>query len=274
MKTILSLLLFLCYSTIMAQQDIDVSSNISTKTITVKTGNQVYNMINVVSTSKYNVTAEKKNSNISELVFKGQDVAKAALASTHRIGDFTLKRGQELKITIVETPIGGGTPNTFTYTYRTEKRGEWRSTFGFNFVYLTNNNTYFSDANDDNTFTITESNNKENFIYYPTLMFSWVSNNHIDKWKNWKAGFSGGIGYDFKTSLSVFAGGSLIYNENITITAGLAFHNQQRLSSNYSENDIINENLTFEQLHTDYIRVNPFISIAFRLDRNPFASSN
>ncbi len=274
MKAIISFFLLL-NSLILIAQDIDVSSNVMSKQVPLAAGNYTFKMTNIDTNSTYAIEVEKKDLDINQLVTPAgfAALALAAPITDYTIGSFPLSKGEEIKITIKATDTAGSI-KTYIYVYQTEKRGEWRSTFGFNFVYLTNNNTYFSDPNGDNTFTINESNNKENFVYYPTLMFSWVSNNHIDKWKNWKAGFSGGIGYDFKTSLSVFAGGSLIYNENITITAGLTFHNQKRLSSNYSENDIINENLTFDQLHTDYIRVNPFVSISFRLDRNPFETSN
>ncbi len=113
---------------------------------------------------------------------------------------------------------------------------------------------------------VTKSNNEKEWEYYPSIMFTWLNNGST----NFKFGFSGGFGYNLDNSISVFTGGSIIYNHNITITAGLAFHNQKELSSKYKEEDVITENLDFDQLHTDFIAINPFISISLRLDRNPF----
>jgi len=154
---------------------------------------------------------------------------------------------------------------TYNYIYKTERKGSWQTTFGFNFIHLRNNDTYFSKTV-DSTFVIAEGTNQNKYDFYPTIMFTWYANNS----DTINFGLSGGLGYDLEKSVSVFVGGSIIYNQNITITAGLAFHNQQRLNSAYQEGDLIKENLSFEQLHEDYIRLNPFLSIAFRLDKSPF----
>jgi hypothetical protein len=135
---------------------------------------------------------------------------------------------------------------------------------------MTKQDTYFSKDNNDDTYTISEGSNRKKFEYYPTLMFTWLPNKYFKKNKNFHLGLSGGIGYDFDTSLSVFIGPSIVYNENITISIGGAFHNQDRLLSQYSDGQIIAENLTFDQLHEAYIRFNPYVSISFRLDNNPF----
>jgi len=283
MKTKLVLLITLIsLNAIFAQQDIDVTSQVKNIEIPIDPGSYIFNIVNANKDATYSYKVEKKNLEIEKIETPSDFGVSLAVGVpiTIPIGKFTVEKGQQLKI-IVKESVEIVNPKTkkkeiktttFEYIYNTPKRGEWRTTFGFNFIYKIKQNTYFSNANDDGSYTITEGSNKDKLDFHPTLMFTWLSNKHLDKKDNWHFGLSGGLGYDFDESLSVFAGPSFIYNENITLTFGIAFHNQKRLSSNYSKGDIINENLTFDQLHTDYIRVNPFISLSFRLDRNPFGS--
>lgn len=260
---------------------IDVSSGVIKDEVTIKTGNYSFFMAHFDTSKQYEISAIKKNVEISKLLTPEEFVATKSFVDAkepRQIGNFDFSKGEKLTITINVFDIGKDAKDnrtktkieTYTYVYKTEPRGEWRTTFGFNFVYLTNQDNYFSKSNTDGTFTITEGSNRKKFEYYPTLMFTWLPNNFMDDNKNWQIGFSGGIGYDFNTSLSVFLAPSIIYNENITISIGGAFHNQERLLSKYNKDQIVNEELDFGQLHDDYIRFNPFVSISFRLDRNPF----
>lgn len=255
--------------------NIDVSSNIESMTVPVTDGNISIKMININPSLTYKIHIKKEDIEINLLEIPSDIHEVSREEKDKPIGNYYLKKNEKLTIEIKAYSNANGNEkleNNYIYVYKTEKRGEWITTFGFNFIYLTNNNTYFSEANSDGTFSIKEGQNKEKFVYQPSLMFTWVNKNNWGKSGNWKNGLSGGIGYNFKSSLSVFVGGSVLYNENITLTLGLAIHNQKRLSSKYMEGDIINENLDFDQLHSDYIRVNPFISLSFRLDKNPFKS--
>ncbi|AUC82197.1 hypothetical protein [Lacinutrix sp. Bg11-31] len=272
------LLLLICFQLSAQTIEIDVTSQIEELTIPSDINKYNFKMTHVEKTSIYKIKVKKEDLKIEVLKTPTDFASINGLAEINNleisIGDFNLDKGQQLTIEIQETKKDGKEGTHLKRIYTTQQRGEWRTTFGFNFIFLTNQETYYSKTNTDEdiagSYIITEGNNKEKFQYHPTLMFTWLSKNHLFGNANWKHGFSGGIGYDFKTSLSIFSGYSIIYNENITITTGVAFHNHKRLSSNYSNGDSINENLTFDQLHTDYIRANPFVSFSFRLDKNPF----
>lgn len=258
---------------------IDLASPERVVTKPIEPGTYNIFLVNVNPKATYNYSVELKNFNINKLVTPSDWSSEETLTTAElSLGKFEIKKGQRLVISITEL-LEVTDPNTkktetkkkeFKYTYNTPQRGEWRTTFGFNFIYKIKQETYFSDNNDDNTFTIREARNRDKMDYHPTLMFTWLSSNYLDKKMNWQFGLSGGLGYDLDQSLSVFTGPSFIYNENITLTVGIAFHNQKRLLSQYNPGDEINDNLTFAQLHKDYLRVNPFISLSFRLDKNPF----
>ncbi|GAA4896845.1 hypothetical protein GCM10023311_21990 [Flaviramulus aquimarinus] len=252
-----------------------MSSNVTNQEVTVKPGTYKFSMTHVDVSKQYKISAIKENMVINQLETPEGYQALRVLANpniTREIGTFDVLKGEQLSITIevfnITRPGGVRTEtkvSTFKYIYKTKPRGKWQTTFGFNFIHLGNNNTFFSKSV-DSIYVITEGTNQNKYDFHPTLMFTWLKNNNDE----FNVGFSGGLGYDLEKSLSVFLGGSLIYNQNITLTLGIAFHNQKKLNSNYEEGDIIKENLTFEQLHGDFIRINPFISLSFRLDKNPF----
>jgi len=276
--------LFFVFTSIYAQDDvyINVSSNVTSQEITIEPGEYTFHMSHVDVEKEYEISAIKQNIEINKLEtpegFKKEKLTGSNV--TREIKKFKLTKGEKLTITIdvfdITTAAGIRTRSkikTFTYIYKTKPRGEWRTTFGFNFIYLTNQDTYFSKQNENATYTITEGANRKKFDYHPTLMFTWLPSKFSAKETDVKFALSGGLGYDLESSLSIFFGPSIIYNENITLTFGAAFHNQKRLMSKYSNEQMITDELDFEQLHDDYIRFNPFVSISFRLDRNPFGSN-
>ncbi|MCD2260429.1 porin family protein [Psychroserpens luteolus] len=284
MKSIFSLtFILLIFNLTHAQTNfkIDVSGNVTDQEITIKAGAYHFSMTHVDVSKQYKLSAIKENMTIEKLETpEGFGVRGVAAGPNveREIGTFDLLNGEQLTITIDVFDIGKDADgnrtetktSTFKYIYKTKARGQWRTTFGFNFIYITKQDTYFSKDIGDDSYMITEGTNRKKFDYHPTLMFTWLPNSYIKGNKNWQFGLSGGIGYDFDSSLSVFLGPSIIYNENITVSIGGAFHNQKRLLSQYTKNQVLNENLTFDQLHDDYIRFNPFVSISFRLDKNPF----
>nr|WP_321227628.1 hypothetical protein [uncultured Psychroserpens sp.] len=282
MKSLLITIMLCSLLTANAQKEflIDVSSNVTDQKITIETGHYKFIMTHVDISKEYRISAIKENMAIDKIETPEGFGILGIIPTpnlTREIGTFNILDGEQLSITIEVydiTTVGvvrtATKTKTFEYKYETRARGQWRTTFGFNFIYNTNQDTYFSKENEDNTYNITEGTNRKKFDYHPTLMFTWLPNNYIRGNRNWQYGLSGGIGYDFDSSLSVFVGPSIIYNENITISIGGAFHNQKRLLSQYTNNQVINENLTFDQLHEAYIRFNPFVSISFRLDKNPF----
>lgn len=282
MKSLLITIMLASSLSIFGQEGflIDVSGNVTSQKITIETGSHKFFMTHVDVSKEYKISAIKENMVIEKLEtpqgFVNLGIGASPDIKRH-IGTFDILEGEQLSISIevyditVVSGIRTATKSkTFEYEYKTRARGQWRTTFGFNFIYNTNQDTYYSKDNGNDTYAITEGTNRKKFDYHPTLMFTWLPNSYIRGNRNWQFGLSGGIGYDFDKSLSVFVGPSIIYNENITISFGGAFHNQQRLLSQYTNNQEISENLTFDQLHEAYIRFNPFVSISFRLDKNPF----
>lgn len=278
MKHAIFLLLLIPLST-QAQKkiEIDTESSIYKKTTFKKPGTYSIELVNYDSNKSYDIEINREYHQYQPLSIPKTDSKSGPIRVSYHaskvIDTITLSQNQDvsIKIDVFKTESDSTKKSTtikektYNYIYKTERKGSWQTTFGFNFIHLRNNDTYFSKTV-DSTFVIAEGTNQNKYDFYPTIMFTWYANDS----DTINFGLSGGLGYDLKKSVSVFVGGSIIYNQNITITAGLAFHNQQRLNSAYQEGDLIKENLSFEQLHEDYIRLNPFLSIAFRLDKSPF----
>ncbi len=256
--------------------DIDVESTVFNKKTIVNPGKFKIVLLNYNPNKSYNVDIQKDNHKYEPLNFPADTTANKILNITEDekvIETITINQGQDLsvKIEVFVTSENSDKKKetikekTYSYKFKTERKGSWQTNFGFNFISLGNKDSFFS-KQIDSTYTITKGTNQNKLDFHPSIMFTWVPNTL----KNIKVGYSGGFGYDLDNSLSAFAGISVIFSQNITFSTGLAFHNQKLLNSKYKEGDVLKENLTFDQLHTDYIRFNPFVSIAFRLDKSPF----
>ena len=183
-----------------------------------------------------------------------------------KIGEWNLKRGEQLEIVI--TRATDDEPRTWTQVFSTEPRGEWQVSYGFSFItQIFNEEKQFFSAANDTSFTIKQENNRKSLSFAPSLFFTWMPTKSINE--PWSIGFSGGLGFDFENP-TVFLSPTISYNQNIKIHLGLVAHKQNVLLGKYEENQVINENLGSEQLHEQLYKINPFISVSFRFDQNPF----
>jgi hypothetical protein len=162
----------------------------------------------------------------------------------------------------------GKAEGTYTIELISKSKWYWTSTFGVSMVTLVNRDTYKSLLNSDGaspaTYTIVQDGSNSHYDAIPVLMFTY------SKLENdFSYGVTGGLGTDFET-ISAFAGLSLVIGQNFIVTSGLAFHKQLRLDSQYSEGQIVDSNLTFNDLNIEYYRFNPFISLTYRLNNNPY----
>jgi hypothetical protein len=193
--------------------------------------------------------------------------------TTESLGTYELAAGQVLTATIERDG------KTWTWTFTTGDRGEWRTTYGFTFVpnedrkYLTRPGL---DA-DEGKFRIFEQKDREELDFVPSVLFNWMPAKQ--RGENWIDGFTAGLGWDLEKPV-VFAGWSWMYNENLNLTLGVAIHQQTRLLGKYSEKtgdpgNLVGEALEPNQLVETTYGPNVYVGVGFRFDRNndPFARS-
>jgi hypothetical protein len=180
-----------------------------------------------------------------------------------------LKKSQILKITVKRTNKAGEELE-WVRIYKTPSRGKWLTTYSFNFITqaASKEHLYFAKNIGMDSFQITRETNRKWVNFVPGITFSWLPAEEIGE--SWAIGGSGGIGFDLEKPV-VFAGVSFIYNQNLSLTIGAAAHQVKDLNGKYNEGDIIRENLSPDQLMIEPYRVNPFISLSLRFDKNPFA---
>jgi len=154
------------------------------------------------------------------------------------------------------------------YVFKTQKKGKWLTTYGFTYIssILKNNEAFFAKQTDD-VFTVTELNNRSRLTFVPSIFFKWFP--YKDLGKDVSHSFTGGIGYDLEAP-TAFLGYSLLYNQNIGVSVGLAGHQQDFLNGRYNEGDQLMENLAENQLNEKLYTVNPYISVTFRFGAAPF----
>lgn len=197
--------------------------------------------------------------------------AKKAISSTYRYLNKKVKvgSGEKVTITIKRDSL------TWTYILKGESLGKWVTTYGFGFTFsFLDSPTYYTKQNsNDSKYQILKSRrpNVADLSYIPAIFFSYFPNHNFTRC--WNHSLTGGLGFDLSAPV-VFFGYNGLFRNNIGFSAGVAFQQQYRLKSQYSENDIVDITLEKDQLHDKIYRPNLFVAVNFRFGENPFMSNN
>ncbi len=145
----LSLAIFIAtqfYSYSQKIEKIDLNSSILVLEKNIKQGDYAIELANLNSSNAYEVLATLNDIKIAELNFPNNGNAKLSFTPTtsnQKIGEFEISKGQKLVITITEKIPGlSKIQRKIVRTFTTGVKGNWQTTFGFNFVKL-NNKTFF-----------------------------------------------------------------------------------------------------------------------------------
>jgi len=164
---------------------------------------------------------------------------------------------------IITAATDSTVPQKRKFILQRESDWSWTTTLGANAVFLRNRSKFVSKEK-DGVYSVAEIKDSKSMELMPAIMFTLMNNQN-----NLSPGFTGGIGFNFE-ELTVFTGGSLGIGQNIVLTGGVAVHRQSRPNPEYSIGQVIASSVTTENLNQQQYRVNPFIGISFRFDKNPF----
>lgn len=177
-----------------------------------------------------------------------------------------LRPGQRL--TVVVRSVVGGTEHTWTANFTTPARGAWRMSFGLAFpVMLMQDEEYTARRDTGRSYVIRRGNARTPLRLIPTLLFHWLPRD--DELEVWSFGVVGGLGLDLKSPAALL-GGSITFNQNITVAIGAVVHTIARLDGRYAEGDRVFEDLNAAQLRREVYGANPFFALSFRFAENPF----
>lgn len=183
---------------------------------------------------------------------------------------FILRPSQRL---VVEVTRG---EKKWSFVFRTEPRGEWRTGYGFTFVPRVYPQYRTEQLEDDPTNFVIQrergnrrSDPMTNYDFLPSILFTWMPQEA--RYRNWNGGITAGLGYDL-SSVAVFGGLSVTHNENVTFAGGLAIHQQPRLAPGFEPGDVVGDPLSSEALHEPRFGPNLFFGISFRFGKNPFGN--
>lgn len=187
------------------------------------------------------------------------DSLKIATITKIYTGEITFNRNTENTFTILKDE------NKYKYKLKTKSVASWTTTFGANAV-LSYDRSKFISAEKDGVNVVKEKKDSQMLSLMPAIMFTFINNQ-----KDFALGFTGGLGTNFE-EIAVYSGLSLGIGQNIILTGGLAVNKQITPSSNYTIGQQIPSTITTDNLNESQYRVNPFIGISFRLEKNPFVA--
>jgi hypothetical protein len=173
--------------------------------------------------------------------------------------------GQALEVTITRTGADGK-PLIWKKTFDAGDRGEWRTSYGFTFLPNEDERWFAKAGSEANKFTITQEAQRRRFDFAPSIFFTWVPGWKLSQ--NLDLGPTGGLGFDLSAPV-VFAGLSVLWNENIALVGGAVVHQRTRLDGVYQPGQTIAENLAADKLTEKTYHLNGFFGLAFRFGSKP-----
>jgi hypothetical protein len=206
-------------------------------------------------------------------VYRAAAAALATYSAARRVGSFTIRSGEQVKVVVQRLKADRAPEKTWTTIYSTGARGTWLTTYGFVFVPV-KDELYFSAAGQkQGEFVITRQRDDavSDIKFVPSIMFSWLAASR--QLSNWSFSPAAGFGAT-SDSLAVLVGGTAMFNSNLAFTGGLAITQQQRLAGNYKEGQTVSENLSEDQLQVKVLKPSLFLGVTFRFGSNPFAKTN
>lgn len=196
-----------------------------------------------------------------------EDRAKATLARTTRSMTVTIKEGEEVEIKLWRDATAESQPAAqWTLVLTGPARGQWVTTYGFSFA-KNGDERYYAKGIENGKFEIAAEREIESATLVPSIFFTWQSRKN--ELRNWSIGPTVGLGVA-DSAPAVFAGLGITFNRNIGLVIGGSMLKEMRLAGQYTKDQILQEALTSEQLHTKVWRPVLAVSVTLRLDGNPF----
>ncbi|MGA9211282.1 hypothetical protein [Kaistella sp.] len=182
-----------------------------------------------------------------------------------QIDSITFQRNTEYTFTV--KGIENNTEIERVYKIKTQTNKNWSATFGANAIFYINRDKFISKKTDnDTTHHVVKVQDRNSMDLMPAVMFTFMNNQ-----KDFSVGTSAGLGFNLE-ELAAFGGVSLGIGQNLILTGGIAVHMQNRPNNNFHEGQIIDSAITTDMLNEKQYRVNPFVSLSFRFNKNPFKS--
>lgn len=192
--------------------------------------------------------------------------AYVAIKNSRQIITESISVGSNDKVTITISREGA----TWKYILKGRKHGTHLITYGFGFTSSAlEGSTYYTEQLPGGTHQILKAPKGDSFdlSYIPAIFYTYVPNAKAND--ALVPNFTAGLGFDLAAPV-VFVGVGVLHRHNIGLSAGVAFQQQYRLKSQYSEGEEIDIALDKDQLHDRIYRPNLYISINFRFGENPF----
>src|SRR5207247_58253 len=146
--------------------------------------------------------------------------------------------------------VGEGKQKKWVTVFTAGERGHWYVSYGFTFsmMWFNQEKQYYLQPIGKDSFRVTESGDYDRMKFIPSIFFNWMFRE--DESRSLVPGFCAGLGFDISKPI-VLVGGSLTYNQNIALVAGLVVLQIKQLELNLTPNQIITQNLNSDQLHRD-----------------------
>lgn len=180
--------------------------------------------------------------------------------STSVFGPYELQAGERLTVAVTRILPDGKDGAKWAYELSTGSRGSWQASWGIGLI-PAKDEEYFTSEGGESQFTIAKKNDHGGVDPAAAVFYTWRGEE--TRLKPVTHGPTVGLGLD-KNNLMVFGGWNWTFQERVGVNVGVVFHQQKRLSGEYTEGQIVSENLTPDALEETVYKPNGFVGIAMR----------
>lgn len=182
---------------------------------------------------------------------------------------FDMPPGTTRTVVIRRVPVNDKVgERVWSITLKAPERGRWLTTYGVGFT-PDRSDRFFLKGAGENRFTVAaQRRHRDQVNYIPAVFFTWLARDQ--QLKSVSRGWTAGLGFEADRP-AMFGGYHWAWNQNIGLMFGAAVHQHKRLHGRYTENDVVTEALTDDQLHESVYAPNAVLSLTFRLGSNPFS---
>lgn len=204
-------------------------------------------------------------------------IARSTIKATSISQYFSIRPGQTITVKLKRTENGETTEYVLKikspYTYKIVTGPGLMATFPLQYIPL-----YFSEPLNDGSgkYKISEQRkptNYESFAPAPSIIvtvyrfepicYSNSCYKGINIRNSFRGSIMGGIGLSNQKGLYGMFGYGLTHISGLNLSVGFAYLPTKRLAGQYTEGQIVSENLTSDQLHTDIHTFRPFVNLSY-----------
>jgi len=202
-------------------------------------------------------------------ILRATDTALARTSMRHETV-VNLQEGEYVRVRLIRYEDGAPT-RTFQWRFVAPGGGKWVTTYGMNAAVLVGGDDTKPHFIEDENETLTLRPRERRAPIDPNIAvtYTWLRSPRGLQWTP----LTGGLGLDWSLNPAVYLGTGAALQSNLFFSIGAVLKRFEMLNSRYSSGDVVESQLSDDQINEKIWNVRPYVGLSWRFDGNPFGKS-